>query len=120
MEGSERVISAVPGLLLVEEGGGRFSTIFQHRGGVQGRLPFTTPAKDFIAATEIGCRAYRREVKRLWEGHTLFATRLDIPVVDFEDFVEEALLLPSMLQKIDPVSFFVLRRSCCMCWRDRF
>lgn len=26
----------------------------------------------------------------------------------FEDFVAEALLLPSMLQKTDPVSFFVL------------
>ena len=34
--------------------------------------------------------------------------RLDISVADFEDFVAEALLLPSMLQKIDPVSFFVL------------
>ena len=29
-------------------------------------------------------------------------------VAIFEDFVAEALLLPSMLQKIDPVNFFVL------------
>jgi len=29
-------------------------------------------------------------------------------VADFEDFVAEALLLPSMLQKTDPVSFFAL------------
>lgn len=103
----ERTVSA-PRLLLVEEGEGRFSTVFQHGDGAVERLPFTTPAKDLITAAEIDYRVYRREIKRLREEHPLFALRLDIPVADFEDFVAEALLLPAMLQKTDPVSFFAL------------
>lgn len=57
---------------------------------------------------EINYWPYRREIKRLRDDHPLFAARLDIPVADFEDFVTETLLLPSMLQKIDPVGFFAL------------
>lgn len=94
-------------LLLVERGVGLFSTVFHYEDGTEKQLPATTPAKDLIASTEIDYRAYRREIKRLRDEHPLFAARLDIPVADFEDFVAEALLLPSMLQKIDPVSFFV-------------
>lgn len=95
-------------LLLVERGVGLFSTVFHYEDGTEKQLPATTPAKDLIAATEIDYRAYRREIKRLRDEHPLFAARLDIPMADFEDFVVEALLLPSMLQKADPVSFFVL------------
>ncbi len=95
-------------LLLVERGVGLFSTVFHYEDGTEKQLPATTPAKDLIAATEIDYRAYRREIKRLRDEHPLFAARLDIPAADFEDFVAEALLLPSMLQKADPVSFFVL------------
>lgn len=95
-------------LLLVEKGVGLFSTVLHYGDGTDKQLPATTPAKDLIAATEIDYRAYHQEVKRLRDEHPLFAARLDIPVADFEDFVAEALLLPSMLQKVDPVSFFVL------------
>ncbi|MCH5352084.1 MAG: hypothetical protein J1E06_01225 [Acutalibacter sp.] len=72
------------------------------------RLPVTTPAKDLIAAAEIDYRKYRGEIKRLRDEHPLFENRLDISEADFEDLVAEALLLPAMLEKIDPVSFFVL------------
>lgn len=95
-------------LLLVEKGAGLFSTVLYYEDGTEKQLPATTPAKDLIAAAEIDYRAYRQEVKRLRDEHPLFAVRLDIPVADFEDFVAEALLLPSMLQKVDPASFFVL------------
>lgn len=97
-----------PKLLLAEESAGRFSTVFQHGDGTVERLPATTPAKDLIAAAEIDYRPYRQEIKRLRDEHPLFAARLDIPVADFEDFVAEVLLLPSMLQKVDPVGFFAL------------
>ena len=73
------------------------------------RLPVTTLAKDLIAATEIDYRKYRGEIKRLRDEYPLFEDRFDIPETDFEDFVAEALMLPAMLQEIDPVSFFVLR-----------
>ena len=76
--------------------------------GTEKQLPAITPAKDLIAATEIDYRGYRREIKRFREKHPLFQARLDISMADFEDLVAEALFLPSMIQKIDPVSFFVL------------
>ena len=95
-------------MLLVEKGAGLFSTVLHCEDGSEKQLPATTPAKDLIAAAEIDYRAYRREIKRLRDEHPLFAVRLDVPVADFEDFVAETLLLPSMLQKIDPVGFFAL------------
>ncbi|MCH5352130.1 MAG: hypothetical protein J1E06_01475 [Acutalibacter sp.] len=95
-------------LLMIEEGVGRFSTVLHYGDGTETHLPVTTPAKDLITATEIDYRKYRGEIKRLRDEHPLFEDRLDIPVADFEDFVAEALLLPSMLEKTDPVSFFVL------------
>ena len=97
-----------PQLLLVEKGAGLFSAVLHYGDGTEKRLPATMPVKDLIAATEIDYRGYRREIKRFREEHPLFQVRLDISVADFEDLVAEALLLPSMLQKNDPVSFFVL------------
>ena len=108
MENKLRGILSGSQLLLVEKGAGLFSTVLHYEDGTDKQLPATTPAKDLTAAVEIDCRAYRREIKRLRDEHPLFAARLDIPVADFEDFVAEVLLLPSMLQKVDPVSFFVL------------
>ena len=108
MEDTDQVVFYEPRLLLVEVGEGRFSTVLQHGDGTVKRLPVTTSAKDLITAAEIDYGPYRREIKRLREEHPLFAARLDIPVADFEDFVTETLLLPSMLQKIDPVGFFAL------------
>ena len=101
-------ISGGPQLLLVEKGVGLFSTVLHYGNGSEKQLPAATPAKDLIAAAEIDYQEYRREIRRLQEEHPLFEDRLDISVADFEDFVAEALLLPSMLQKTDPVSFFVL------------
>ena len=95
-------------LLLIEEGSGRFSTALRYEDGTEKLLPVTAPAKDLIAATEIDYRKYRREIKRLRDEHPLFEDRLGIPEADFEDFVAEALLLPAILEKTDPVSFFVL------------
>lgn len=108
MEETEQVIGYIPKLLLMEAGEGRFSSVFQHGDGMVECLPVTTPAKDLIAAAEIDYRPYRREIKRLRDEHPLLAARLDIPVADFEDFVAETLLLPSMLQKTDPMGFFAL------------
>lgn len=108
MEKKSSIVSSGAQLLLMGKGVGLFSTVLHYEDGTEKQLPATTPAKDLIAAAEIDYRAYRREVKRLRDGHPLFAARLDIPAADFEDFAAEALLLPSMLQKVDPVSFFVL------------
>ncbi len=108
MENKLRGMLSGSQLLLVEKGTGLFSTVLHYEDGTEKRLPATTPAKDLIAATEIDYRGYRRKITHLREEHPLFQARLDVSVADFEDLVAEALLLPSMLQKTDPVSFFVL------------
>ena len=102
------MVPGVSQLLLIEESAGRFSTVLRYGDGTERRLPVTTPAKDLIAATEIDYSKYRREIKRLRDEHPLFEVRPDISETDFEDFVAETLFLPSMLEKTDPVSFFVL------------
>ena len=104
----ENKLLSGPQLLLVEKGAGLFSAVLRYGDGTEKQLPAITPAKDLIAATEIDYRGYRREIKRFREEHPLFQVRLDISVAGFEDLVAEALLLPSILQKSDPVSFFVL------------
>lgn len=95
-------------LLLEEVGDGRFSVVLHYADGTEERLPAVTPAEALITAVETDYSDYRREVRRLREEHPLFEERLDIPVADLEDFVAEALMLPSLLHKKDPVSFFVL------------
>ncbi len=83
------------GLLLKEKGDGRFSVVLHHADGTEERLPADTPAEALITTAETDYSDYRREVRRLWEEHPLFEERVDIPVADLEDFVAEALLLPS-------------------------
>lgn len=95
-------------LFLTEADHGCFSVVLHYENGAEDRLPAATPAELLIAASEIDYTEYRHEVERLWNEHPLFEERLDIPVADLEDFVAEALLLPSMLQERDPVSFFLL------------
>lgn len=95
-------------LFLTEADHGRFSVVLHYGNGAENCLPAATPAELLIAASEIDYTDYRREVQRLWDEHPLFEERLDIPVADLEDFVAETLLLPSMLQERDPVSFFLL------------
>ena len=104
----ENKLLSGPQLLLVEKEAGLFSAVRHYGDGTEKWFPAITPAKDLIAATEIDYRGYRREIKRFREKHPLFQARLDISMADFEDLVAEALLLPSMLQKNDPVSFFIL------------
>lgn len=95
-------------LFLTEADHGRFSVVLHYGNGAEDRLPAATPAELLIAASEIDYTDYRHEVERLRDEHPLFEERLDIPVADLEDFVAKALLLPSMLQERDPVSFFLL------------
>ena len=98
----------ISALLLKAEEKNRWSLVLHHADGSELKLPSATPAEHLIAASEIDYSAYRREIRNLREHHPLFEERIDIPQADFEDFVAEALLLPSMLCDIDPVSFFVL------------
>lgn len=101
---------AIPRLLLKAEDKNLWSVILHHADGKTTTLPCATPAEHLIAASEIDYRPYRREIQTLREQHPLFEARFQVSLEDFEDFVAEALLLPSMLQEIDPVWYFVLEQ----------
>lgn len=98
----------IAALLLKAEDNNRWAVILHQADGRETILPSTTPAEHLIAASEVDYSAYRREIRNLREHHPLFEERLDISQVDFEDFVAEALLLPTMLREIDPVGYFVV------------
>lgn len=95
-------------LLLKAEDKNLWSVILHHADGRTTALPCATPAEHLIAASEIDYRPYRREIQKLRERHSFFESCFEVSLDDFEDFVAEALLLPSMLQEVDPVGYFVL------------
>ena len=98
----------IAALLLKADDKNRWSVILHHADGRKTTLPSATPAEHLITASEIDYSAYRREIRSLREHHPLFEERIDVSQADFEDFVAEALLLPSMIRDIDPVGYFVL------------
>lgn len=98
----------ISALLLKAEDKDRWSVVLHHADGRETTLPSATPAEHLIAASELDYSAYRREIRNLREHHPLFEERLEVSQADFDDFVAEALLLPSMLRDIDPVGYFAL------------
>ena len=96
----------IPSLWVETGGDGKICAVMSGTYGPEIHLPFVTPAEGLVAAAEIDYTPYRREIQRLYEEHPLFEERLDIPESDLEDLAAEALMLPSMLQEIDPLSFF--------------
>lgn len=95
-----------PSLWIETGDDGKICVVMSGTYGPEIHLPFVTPAEDLVAAAEIDYTPYRREIQRLYEEHPLFEERLEISESDLEDLAAEALMLPSMLQEIDPLSFF--------------
>ncbi len=97
-----------PSLWIETGDDGKICVVMSGTYGPETHLPFVTPAEDLVAAAEMDYTAYRREFQRLYEGHPLFEAKLDVSVSELEDLTAEALMLPSMLQEIDPLGFFEL------------
>lgn len=66
-----------------------------------------SPAENLITFSELDYTEYRQGFQRL-QAHSLFEPKLEILLSEFENFVSEALLLPSELSQIDPVGFSFL------------
>ena len=97
-----------PSLWIETGDDGKICGVMSGTYGPEIHLPFITPAEDLVAAAEMDYTAYRREIQRLYDEHPLFEPKLDVSVSELEDLVAEALMLPSMLQESDPLSFFEL------------
>lgn len=98
----------IAALLLKAEDNNRWAVILHQADGRETIFPSATPAEHLIPASEIDYSPYRREIQNLREHHPLLEERLEVLQADFEDFVAEALLLPSMIRDIDPIGYFVL------------
>ncbi len=95
-----------PGLWIETGVDGKICAFMVDLNGQEKRLPPITPAEDLVGAAEIDYGTYRQEIQKLYEEHPLFEDKLDISMLDLEDLAAEALMLPSMLQEIDPLGFF--------------
>lgn len=95
-----------PGLWIETGVDGKICAFMVDLDGQEKRLPPITPAEDLVGAAEIDYGTYRQEIQKLYEEHPLFEDKLDISMLDLEDLAAEALMLPSMLQEIDPLGFF--------------
>lgn len=76
--------------------------------------PTASPAENLITFSELDYTEYRRGFQRL-QAHSLFEPKLEIALSEFEDFVRKALLLPSELSEIDPISFSFLGKQLHRC-----
>jgi len=95
-----------PGIHLLTDTGPEVEIVLVDQNGTEHALPKRTPAEDLIHAMDRDYTEYRKRVQALWDEHPLFEERLEVPAADLDDFVAEALLIPSMLKDIDPVAFF--------------
>ncbi len=77
--------------------------------GKEKRISSIIPAKDLMAAIEIDYSAYRKRVMQL-QDLPLFQEKLDIAVSEYEELVNSAREIPRLIEKIDPVGAFVVRR----------
>lgn len=77
--------------------------------GKEKRISNVNPVKDLIAAIEIDYSDYRRRITQL-HNLPLFQEKLDIAMWEYEELVNSARKIPSLIEKIDPVGAFVVRR----------
>lgn len=77
--------------------------------GKEKRIPNINPARDLMATIEIDYSMYRKRIMQL-QNLPLFKEKLDIAISGYEELVNSAKKIPNLIEKIDPVGAFVVRR----------
>ena len=67
------------------------------------------PVKDLMEVIEIDYSAYRKRIMRLHDL-PLFQEKLDIAMWEYEELVNSVRKIPNLIEAIDPVGAFVVRR----------
>ena len=81
--------------------------------GTQIELPPHSAAELLLAAAEIDLTTYTDAVRHLRETHPLFEEKLDISVLEYRDFLSQALELPEQLRRtFTSASGLTLNRIC--------
>lgn len=97
--------SAIPSFDLCTTAGSSFMPVLICDDGMQIKLPPHSAAELLLAAVEIDLTAYTDAVRHLRETHPLFEEKLDISVLEYRDFLSQALELPEQLRRTDPVGW---------------
>ena len=97
--------SAIPSFDLCTTEDSGFMPVLICDDGTQIELPPHSAAELLLAAAEIDLTAYTDAVRHLRETHPLFEEKLDISVLEYRDFLSQALELPKQLRRTDPVGW---------------
>lgn len=77
--------------------------------GKEKELANIIPAQDLLRVVEIDYSIYRKRVMQL-QNLPLFQEKLDIAMSEYEELVNTARRIPRLIEQIDPVGAFVVRR----------
>ena len=77
--------------------------------GKKKRITNVDPVRDLIKVVEIDYSIYRKRVMQL-QNLPLFQEKLDIAMSEYEELVNTAKRIPNLIEKIDPIGAFVVRR----------
>lgn len=97
----------IPGILLQQDAGGKIQIDLITENSVEPYQSAATPAEALLMALDTDYTEYRRALQKLQE-HLLFEPKLNISLEEYEDFIAEAVLLPSVLKTKAPISYQML------------
>lgn len=97
------------GLYVQTENESRIDILMVTPEGKEKWISNVDPVKDLMAVIEIDYSDYRKRITRLHDL-PLFQEKLDIAMWEYEELVNSARKIPSLIEKIDPVGAFVVRR----------
>ena len=96
-----------PGIRLQQDAEGKLQVDFITESHVEPYLSDVTPAEALLMKLDTDYTEYRRALQTLSE-HSLFESKLNISLEEYEGFIAEAVFLPSALKLADPISYELL------------
>lgn len=93
---------------LKREGDGKLTVSFPASRDSRQSVSLGTTAEGLLSAVETDYTEYYCAFQDL-EKHPLFEPKIDIPVGEYVDFMQEAMRVPDLLKDRDPISFETLR-----------
>lgn len=75
--------------------------------GRENKTEPVSPSDDLVRVLEYDYSEYRSGIRKLRDEHPLLEERLDVSILDYEDFLSAAFELPERIKEFDPVGHFV-------------
>lgn len=98
-----------PGIYLLTDTGNTVEIILVWTAGRETRLPRQSPAEALVEFVEFDFADYRSQVEGLWDTHSVFEERGEVPYTDYEDFAAQAVPLAEQLRTAAPTTYWDVR-----------